>query len=393
MMTITISGSCDAAFMPVREAMEENFASGEEIGEAVAVWLGERCVVDLWAGHRDAARILPWREDTIACMFSVGKPFAIFALLMLAERGEIDLDDKVAMYWSEFAAAGKEETTIRHIVTHTAGLPGVLGLKPGDAYDWDTMRRAIEQAPPISAPGAEGCYHTFTLGHLTGELVRRVSGKSIGRFVHDEIFAPLGGGFYFGLGEAELARCADIVHPDPWTEMFLDLDTLHGKYWVPLPLDGGEDFNSDKFRRLEMPAFNGHGNARAVARFYAALANDGEIDGVRLIAKGAMDWIRAEQWARLDAVGLDVRMSYGFMLDNAFAQFNGNPDSFGHLGVGGALGFADPASGLALTFLPQPHLAGNRPRPLCPPPDRRRCELRVAPPHAAHPECMVGRLS
>ena len=353
-MAVEIFGTCDPAFSAVRDALQENFADGGEVGEAVAIWSEGRCVVDLWAGHCDAARSKPWQRDTIACMFSVGKPFAIFALLMLAERGEIDLDDKVEKYWPEYARAGKAATTIRHIVTHMAGLPGVLGVEPGGAYDWDTMVQAIENEAPISVPGEEGCYHTFTLGHLTGELVRRVSGKSIGRFVREEIFDPLGGGFYFGLGDDELARCADIVHPspDPWTEMFLDLDTLNGRYWVPLPIKHGEDFNSDKFRRLEMPAYNGHGNSRAVARFYAALVNDGEIGGVRLIGKGAMDWIRREQWACLDAVGLDVRMSYGFMLNNDFAKFNDNPDSFGHLGVGGALGFADPASRLAFSFCP-----------------------------------------
>jgi CubicO group peptidase (beta-lactamase class C family) len=353
-MSIEISGTCDPAFDAVRHALQENFASGDEVGEAVAVWADGRCVVDLWAGHCDQARRKPWQRDTIACMFSVGKPFAIFALLMLAERGEIGLDDPVATYWPEYARAGKEATTVRHIVSHRAGLPGVLGANPGDAYDWNAMVRAIENEPPISVPGAEGCYHTFTLGHLAGELVRRVTGKSIGRFVREEIFEPLGGGFYFGLGAAELARCADIIHPepDPWTEMFLDLDTLNGRYWVPLPIKDGEDFNSDKFRRTEMPAYNGHGNARAVARFYAALVNDGEIDGVRLIRKGAMDWIAEQQWAGLDAVGLDVRMSYGFMLNNDFAKFNANPNSFGHLGVGGALGFGDPASKLAFSFCP-----------------------------------------
>jgi len=235
-----------------------------------------------------------------------------------------------------------------------AGPPGVLSANPGDACDWSAIVRAIENEPPISVPGEEGCYHTFTLGHLTGKLVRRVSGKSIGKFVRDEIFEPFGVGFYFGLGEAELARCADIVHPDPdlWTEMFLDLDTLNGRYWRPLPLNDGEDFNTDKFRRREMPAYNDHGNARAVARFYAALVNHVEIDDVRLIQKGAMEWIASEQWAGLDAVGLDVRMSYGFMLNNDFAKFSANPDSFGHLGVGGALGFADPASKLAFSFCP-----------------------------------------
>ncbi len=353
-MSIEVFETCDPAFSAVKEALRENFADGGEVGEAVAVWADGRCAVDLWAGHRDAARRLPWQRDTIACMFSVGKPFAIFAVLMLAERGVIGLDNLVADYWPEYAKAGKDQTTVRRIVTHTAGLPGVLGAEVGDAYDWRAMVRVIENEPPISVPGEEGCYHTFTLGHLAGELVRRVSGKSIGRFVREEIFAPLGGGFYFGLGEAELARCADIVHPDPdpWTELLLDLETLNGRYWRPLPIRDGEDFNSDKFHRLEMPAYNGHGNARAVARFYAALANDGEIDDVRLIGKGAMDWTRRQQWAGLDAVGLDVRMSYGFMFNNDFAKFNGNADSFGHLGVGGALGFADPASKLAFSFCP-----------------------------------------
>ena len=143
-MSIEVFETCDPAFSAVKEALRENFADGGEVGEAVAVWADGRCAVALWAGHRDAARRLPWQRDTIACMFSVGKPFAIFAVLMLAERGVIGLDNLVADYWPEYAKAGKDQTTVRRIVTHTAGLPGVLGAEVGDAYDWRAMVRAIE---------------------------------------------------------------------------------------------------------------------------------------------------------------------------------------------------------------------------------------------------------
>lgn len=189
-MPIEIHGTCDPAFNAVRLAMADNFADGGEVGEAVAVWADGKPVIDLWAGHCDAARRKPWQRDTIACMFSVGKPFAIFALLMLAERGAIGLDDAVTDYRPEYGAAGKGSTTIRHIVTHMAGLPGVLGAKPGDAYDWQVMVRAIENELPISAPGEEGCYHTFTLG--PAREVTQV-GAVIGRTFSYELLAGVSG--------------------------------------------------------------------------------------------------------------------------------------------------------------------------------------------------------
>jgi CubicO group peptidase (beta-lactamase class C family) len=351
---VDVRGHCDPAFEAIREALGRNMAAGE-VGEAVALYADGELKVDLWAGHRDARRSSPWEADTLLCMFSVGKPVAILAVLMLADRGEIDLDAPVAEYWPEYARNGKEATTVRHVVTHMAGLPGVEGLPGGSAYDWGRMVAAIEEAKPYTVPGENGCYHSFTMGHLTGELVRRVTGCSIDHFIRAEINAPLDIECLFGMSEAERSRCADIVHPevDPWMDAVKDQDTLLGRIWTPL-LDGtGEDFNSERFRSLTMPAYNCHSNPRSMARLFAALLRGGELDGCRLLAKELAErFTREEVWSGTDILGFPLRMSHGFMLSNELVPFSTARDAFGHLGLGGAFAFADPGAGIACSFAP-----------------------------------------
>jgi CubicO group peptidase (beta-lactamase class C family) len=222
-------GHCAPGFEAIGAAFERNMEDGD-IGAAFALYRRGELQVDLWAGHCSPERSLPWSADTLVCMFSVGKPVAITAVLMLADRGQIELDRPVSDYWPEYANNGKQATTVRHIVTHMAGLPGVENLPGGMAYDWQAMIAQIEQAPPYSPPGRVGCYHTFSMGHLVGELVRRVTGRSIERFVREEINQPLGIECLFGMTPAEIKRCADIVHPhnDPWTDMVSDKQTLLG---------------------------------------------------------------------------------------------------------------------------------------------------------------------
>jgi len=345
-------GHCDPDFSAVGAAFERNMAEGDS-GAAFALYRDGAIRVDLWAGHRDAARSEPWNTDTLVCMFSVGKPVAITAVLMLADRGQIDLDAPVSDYWPEYAQNGKDTTTVRHIVTHMAGLPGVEGLSGGTAYDWDAMVSAIEQARAYSTPGREGCYHTFSMGHLVGELVRRVTGRTIERFVREEINEPLGIECLFGMTNAEIERCADIVHPgnDPWTDMVSDKQTLLGRFWTGL-LDGtGEDFNSPRFRTRSMPAVNCHSNPRSMARFFAALGNGGELDGCRLLGDdAAKHFTREEAWSGTDMLGFPARMSHGFMLSSELAPFPAKADVFGHIGLGGAFAFADPAARLACSY-------------------------------------------
>lgn len=352
---MVISGRCDPAFARVQEALAENLADEGEFGEAVAVVVDGEIAVDLWGGFADPARTRAWAEDTLVCMFSVGKPIAALPLLALIDRGDVGLDDRVAKYWPEYAQNGKAETTIDHIVSHQAGIPGLPDASRGSAYDWQAMIAAIEVQAPMWPPGSTGCYHTFTYGHLVGELARRITGKPIGQLVRDVLAEPFGIDFAFGLDAAQQARCADVVATpgDPLTTSLRDPETLIGRCWHALPLGPGEeDFNSTRCRAAEMPAFNGHGTARAVARLYAILACGGALDGRRLLSEAMVATATTERWSGPDALGLNSRMARGFRLSNDYAPFTGNPRAFGHTGIGGAIAFADPDRRLGFCFTP-----------------------------------------
>ena len=360
---VLISGTCDPAFKAVREALEHNLADGNEIGECVAVVVNGRTVVDLWGGYKDTARQQPWEKDTLVCMFSVGKPISILPVLMLADRGRIDLNKPVMQYWPEFGQAGKEHITVHHVISHLAAIPGAFTARKGDAYQWGNMIRAIEAQEPLWEPGTSGCYHTFTLGYLAGELVRRITGRTIGQFLREEVGLPLDIDYHFGLSAADQRRCAEIYEAPhgPFMEAIRDPNTLLGRCWIPLPLrEHEEDFNSELYRAAEMPSFNGQGTARGVARLFGALARGGELDGVRLVSQAMVKYAMTEEWNQTDAIGLACRMSKGgFMLRNAeLTTYNNNPRSFGHIGLGGAIAFGDPNAKLGFSF------CGNRMAPI-----------------------------
>ena len=355
---VLINGMCDPAFTAVRDALCQNLAEGNEIGEVVSVAINGKTVVDLWGGYKDRARTQPWERDTLVCMFSVGKPVAILAVLMLADRGIIDLYRPVAHYWPEFGYAGKDKITVQQMVSHLAAIPGAFKAKKGDAYDRLRMVRAIEHQEPLWEPGTQGCYHTFTMGYLCSELVRRTAGRSLGQFVREEICLPLNADLHFGLSAADQGRCAEIEEEPgcPFMDIIRDPTTLLGQCWIPLPLiDRQEDFNTEQYRAAEMASFNGHATARGVARLFATLACGGKLDSVRLLSPAMLDDALTEQWQQTDPLGLPCRMSMGFMLRNdALVPYNDNPRSFGHIGLGGALAFGDPDAKLGFSF------CGNR---------------------------------
>ena len=356
--SVLINGSCDPAFKAVCEALAQNLAEGEEIGEVVSVVINGKTVVDLWGGYKDRARTHPWERDTLVCMFSVGKPVAILAVLKLADQGRINLNKPVAQYWPEFGHVGKDKITVHQLVSHLAAIPGALKAKKSDAYDSAKMVRAIEAQEPLWEPGTQGCYHTVTMGYLCGELVRRVTGRTLGQFVREEICLPLDVDFHFGLSAADQRRCAEIYEAPgcPFMDIIRDPKTLLGQCWIPLPLiDHEENFNTELYRATEMASFNGHGTARGVARLFSALACGGKLDGTRLLSQAMVDDALTEQWQQTDALGLPCRMSMGFMLRNdALVPYNDNPRSFGHIGLGGALAFGDPDAKLGFSF------CGNR---------------------------------
>src|SRR2546422_6338631 len=211
-----IRGSCDERFAGVRSALSRNFRDHGEVGAAVAITIEGRLVVDLWAGWADRIRTRPWQRDTLVNVFSVGKAMAALSLLVLVERGQVDLDAPAARYWPEFAARGKSEVTVRMLLCHRAGLPAIRRSLPRFAmYDWELMTSALAAEEPWWEPGRTHGYHVNTFGFLTGEIVRRVSGESIGAFFRREVARPLEADFHFGIGPREDRRTAEYLLPEP----------------------------------------------------------------------------------------------------------------------------------------------------------------------------------
>ena len=364
-----IRGSCDERFAGVRSALARNFRDHGEVGAAVAITIEGRLVVDLWAGWADRIRTRPWQRDTLVNVFSVGKVMAALSLLVLVERGQVDLDAPAARYWPEFAARGKSEVTVRMLLCHRAGLPAIRRSLPRFAmYDWDLMTSTLAAEEPWWEPGRTHGYHVNTFGFLIGEIVRRVSGESIGAFFRREVAAPLGADFHFGIGPEHDQRIADYLFGDEPPEMVDDDDErqflLRHVYLNPPGLSGFGTVNTRAWRAAEMPSTNGHASARAVARIYSVLACGGAIDGVRLLRTETIERAIAEASSGPDLVlRRPSRFGLGFQLTQPERPLGTNPRSFGHFGAGGSLGFADPDAQLAFAYtMNQPGPRWQNPR-------------------------------
>ncbi len=353
-----IQGHCDARFTPVRDALVQNFRERGELGAAVAIAIDGRPIVDLWAGWADRARTRAWQHDTLVNVFSVGKPMATLCVLKLVERKQVDVDARVADYWPEFAANGKRDITVRMLLAHRAGLPAVRRSLPSCAmYDWELMTGALADEPPWWEPGRQHGYHVNTFGFLAGEIVRRVTGQSIGTFFRREIAAPLGADFHFGIGAEHDQRIADYYFADEPPQIVAADDDderrflLRCVYVNPPGLSGLGTVNTRAWRAAEMPSTNGHATARAVARIYSALACGGASDGVQLLHSATIDQAITEAAVGPDAVlHRPSRFGLGFQLTQPTSPLGPNPRSFGHFGAGGALGFADPDARLAFAY-------------------------------------------
>lgn len=357
-----IRGTCHSDFAAVGATFAANFRDSGEHGAAVCVYRdGEKCV-DLWGGWADAARMRPWNEDTIVCMMSVGKGMVALCLWMLVDRGRIDLDAPVARYWPEFAGGGKAAITVRTLITGKAGLLYADAAPDGAGFDWATMIEAYERQAPEWPPGTKRGYHSASAGYLLGELVRRVDGRPIDRFLEEEVCRPLGADYGFGTRGAAPDRVADII-PNPDSHTFAqsrDPATKMGRAWRLRP-DSPYHYNSEAMRTGLMPSTNGHGNARAVAKIYAALACGGSLDGVRLMSKETIDRLREQSWhGPCEMTDRVLRYAHGFFLNEPLTSPMGaNPRSFGHPGSGGALGFADTENRIAFAYSPSKMCAGS----------------------------------
>ena len=346
-----IEGTCDVRFARVREAFRENFSQHAEVGAAVAVHAGGRVVVDLWGGHCDAARTRPWREHTLVDVFSVGKGIATLIVLDAVSRGELELDAPVVRYWPKFGAADKSAITLRQVLAHRAGVPAIREPLPrGAGVDAQRMARALEQQEPWWQPGETHGYHVNTFGYLLNELLRRVSGDTIGRRIARELRASLGADMYLGLPESEFARTAEFqfaewTPPDPAGLSELQL-MRRNAYANPIDLSGAGTVNSSGWRQAEIPSANLHATARGVARVYAALVA-GELLPASLLRDATIEHAQG-----VDRV-LDrpSRFGLGFQLTQPERPLGPNATAFGHFGAGGSLGFCDPEAGIAFGYV------------------------------------------
>ena len=350
-----IQGTCDRRFAPVREAFARNFRERDEVGAALSVVVDGDPVVDLWGGFADQARTRPWDRDTIVNVYSCTKGMAALCLHRLIAEGKVDLDAPVARYWPEFAQAGKERVPVRWLLSHRAGLAAVREILPGEAlFDFDQMAAALAAERPWWEPGTAHGYHAVTFGWLVGEIVRRVDGRSVGRYFREEIATPLGADFHIGLDEDHHERVAEMSpipmpSPDETTPQLAmvilsDPEGLAARAFTnPPSLALG--VNHAAWRSAEIPGANGTGSARAMARIYGALARGGAVDGVHVLDARDVARCAEEQSHGPDLVlQVPTRFGLGFMLPQEAkdTQLGRGAGSFGHPGAGGHLGFADP---------------------------------------------------
>lgn len=349
---IPIFGHVGPNFERVRQTFLQNFRERNELGAAVAVYLDGLPIVDLWGGYVDTVRKQPWQRDTIVCMKSVAKGMTALCAHMLIDRGLLDPEVPVVTYWPEFASAsGKDTITVKHVLSHTAALMFLDHANPGDCFHWDAMVRALELQAPEWPPGTKGAYHTATYGHLVGEIIRRISSKTPGRFFRDEVAEPLNIDYHIGI-YSKVSRVTDLLR-DPNDRFVLDDPKKAARAFKAFPADR-DITNEDAFRRVEFPSSNGIGNARAIARVFAALARGGELDGIRLLKPKTLTQATTEQWNYSDGLwGVPMRCALGFLLQRPDAMPIGpNPNSFGSPGAGGSVGFADPDLRLSFAYCP-----------------------------------------
>lgn len=354
-------------FTTVWEAFERNIERYGEVGAAVCVHHHGRPVVDLWTGLADPGASRPWRDDTLQVVFSSTKSVVAACAHLLVQRGDLDLDEPVSWYWPEFAAAGKDGVPVRWVLSHQAGLATLdRELTLAEVVAWDPIVAAIAAQAPAWRPGTAHGYHALTFGWIVGELVRRISGQTIGTFFRREIADQLGLDFWIGLPDQERHRVSRVVAPP------VDLSTVDRS--SPLaravfPTDEPLDFNRPDLLAAEIPSANGVCTARALARFYAALI--GPVDGHRILDPATLAAATAERATGTDRIlGVPTRWALGFGLPTPDVPWH-TPTLFGHAGHGGSLGFADPASGVAFAYvMNRLHTAMI--------PDRRASDLAVA---------------
>jgi CubicO group peptidase (beta-lactamase class C family) len=345
-MSVEVGGHVEPGFEGVRDAFANNFEEHGEVGATYAFYVDGTQVVDLWGGTRTDTGA-PYDGNTLQVVFSSTKGAAAACAHLLAQRGELDLDAPVVQYWPEFGQAGKEHIPVRWLLSHQAGLPTIdATLTREEALAWEPVIHALEVQKPYWEPGVAHGYHAVTYGHLVGEVVRRVDGRSIGTFFHDEFAEPLGLEFWIGLPEEHEPRVAPMIPMDMGGMSVADVLGADSLIVRALNLNGalgnelGETANHRDFHAAEIPAANGITNARSLARFYAGLI-DGVLTPKQIETASELQTSGVDQVLSIPGLDVESTIALGFWSASPFAPMGG-VRAFGHYGAGGSVGFADP---------------------------------------------------
>ena len=377
MSTELIFGYCDPRFEQVADVLRHSLESKFEVGASFAVEIEGEMVMDLWGGHKDAERTMPWQQDTIVNVFSVTKGVTAICAAKLIEQGRLDLHQKVSHYWPEYGCNGKENTTVLDFLCHRAGMFGFRDQVPLDDWtNWGQFTGMLAAQAPFAEPNSIQAYHALTFGWLVGELIRRVDGRTVGVYFKEEIANPLGLDFAIGLDDSDMARCAQMLMLDELpsisqlnvlkylpdfllSKSLTNIKAAVSRGFNPIAFDGramdNPNFaNTTEWRRAEIPAANGHGVASSLATLYGILSNGGSRDGNEVLKPETIELLRTVHSNGPDMVlfGLNYKFGLGHMLNAPITPIgrNRSESMFGHTGIGGAVVFGDVEKKLGFSF-------------------------------------------
>ena len=377
MSTELIFGYCDPRFEQVADVLRHSLESKFEVGASFAVEIEGEIVMDLWGGHKDAERTMPWQQDTIVNVFSVTKGVTAICAAKLIEQGRLDLHQKVSHYWPEYGCNGKENTTVIDLLCHRAGMFGFRDQVPLDDWtNWGQFTGMLAAQAPFAEPNSIQAYHALTFGWLVGELIRRVDGRTVGVYFKEEIANPLGLDFAIGLDDSDMARCAQMLMLDELpsisqlnvlkylpdfllSKSLTNIKAAVSRGFNPIAFDGramdNPNFaNTTEWRRAEIPAANGHGVASSLATLYGILSNGGSRDGNEVLKPETIELLRTVHSNGPDMVlfGLNYKFGLGHMLNAPITPIgrNRSESMFGHTGIGGAVVFGDVEKKLGFSF-------------------------------------------
>jgi CubicO group peptidase (beta-lactamase class C family) len=359
-MEIEVQGKTDPSFNDVKTSFASLWQT-IEVGASLCVYFQGEKVIDLWGGFTDRDQSLSWQADTLVNVYSASKGIAAFAFAILVDEGKIKYEDLVATHWPEFGASSKHKITVAQLLSHQGGLCGIeTPLIVSDLYDWDKMVNLLAAQKPLFEPGTAAAYHAVSWGYLIGELIRKLTGKTIGTFIREKICEPLDADFYLGLPDSALCRYAPLIGPNHMRNKGLskpkdEKPAINPKLFKLALMNPAispfKDACSEPWRKAEIPASNGHSSARGLAKIYAAMANNGILNGVKICSQDSLHQARqVEVEHQKDLVlGTVIRRSRGFIL-NSDQNYGPSPTSFGHAGAGGSMAFADPELNLSFAY-------------------------------------------